>query len=212
MLQMVELLLTCKFGSKLDVLLESSCDGDDVVIGRLLLQARALKSHEINNDDTFRHDQLERANYDEERSGPLPRKCLWILLTYARDLSNKKLVEPEAHYRMLIIFLGVLDHVVFAIIVGFPGNLAEFAKETIRLKPTLASEMNIDGFSPIHKASANGQVELARELTLLLPILWIEVKDCPFTWQPCEGELRFWFAWSLSKKLLLEERQFFTYL
>ncbi|KAK9095041.1 hypothetical protein Scep_026510 [Stephania cephalantha] len=36
----------------------------------------------------------------------------------------------------------------------------EFAKEILRLKPGFASELNIDGFNPIHMATANGQVEL----------------------------------------------------
>ncbi|KAI3968417.1 hypothetical protein MKW92_017282 [Papaver armeniacum] len=43
----------------------------------------------------------------------------------------------------------------------------EFAKEVIRLKPKFATEVNKDGSSPIHVASANGYVEIVKELLLL---------------------------------------------
>lgn len=44
---------------------------------------------------------------------------------------------------------------------------SEFAKEVIRLKPKFATEVNKDGSSPIHVASANGYVEIVKELLML---------------------------------------------
>ncbi|KAI3940385.1 hypothetical protein MKW98_024792 [Papaver atlanticum] len=43
----------------------------------------------------------------------------------------------------------------------------EFAIELIRLKPKFATEVNKDGSSPIHVVSANGYVEIVKELLML---------------------------------------------
>ncbi|KAI3845078.1 hypothetical protein MKX03_021566 [Papaver bracteatum] len=43
----------------------------------------------------------------------------------------------------------------------------EFAIELIRLKPKFATEVNKDGSSPIHVASANGYVEIVKQLLML---------------------------------------------
>ncbi|KAM3323124.1 ankyrin repeat-containing protein BDA1 isoform X1 [Capsicum chacoense] len=43
------------------------------------------------------------------------------------------------------------------------GHL-EFAKEIIHLRPEFATELNQDGFSPLHIASANGDTEIVKQL------------------------------------------------
>lgn len=40
----------------------------------------------------------------------------------------------------------------------------EFAKEIIHLRPKYAGELNQDGFSPLHIASANGDIEIVKEI------------------------------------------------
>ncbi|KAL6131778.1 hypothetical protein ACLB2K_070151 [Fragaria x ananassa] len=40
----------------------------------------------------------------------------------------------------------------------------DFVKESVRLKPAFAEELNQDGFSPMHIAAANGFLEIVREL------------------------------------------------
>lgn len=41
---------------------------------------------------------------------------------------------------------------------------SNFAKEIVRLRPELTKELNQDGFSPLHLASANGYIDIVREL------------------------------------------------
>jgi ankyrin repeat protein len=44
------------------------------------------------------------------------------------------------------------------------GGQTDFVRELLKLKPDFATRLNKDGFSAIHKASANGFAETMREL------------------------------------------------
>ncbi|KAH7537766.1 hypothetical protein FEM48_Zijuj03G0127700 [Ziziphus jujuba var. spinosa] len=51
------------------------------------------------------------------------------------------------------------------------AGYVEFVKEILRLKPSFAEEVNQDGFSPLHLASAIGHFEIVKELLKLNPKL-----------------------------------------
>ncbi|KAK9121032.1 hypothetical protein Syun_018649 [Stephania yunnanensis] len=57
--------------------------------------------------------------------------------------------------------------------VALAGHL-DFVEEVIRLKPEFAKQLNQDGFSPMHLASANGYSEIVKEL------LKIDASYCRF--------------------------------
>lgn len=58
----------------------------------------------------------------------------------------------------------------------------EFVEEILSLKPAFAIELNQDGFSPMHIASANGCLEIVQELLQVDPTLSrLQGRDC---WTP----------------------------
>ncbi|OVA19795.1 Ankyrin repeat [Macleaya cordata] len=76
----------------------------------------------------------------------------------------------EAFYEQLAEDPLVLERVSLGSCSETPLHIAalagqtDFAKEIIRRRPAFAVELNKDGFSPIHMASANGYVEIVKEL------------------------------------------------
>ncbi|OVA19799.1 Ankyrin repeat [Macleaya cordata] len=86
---------------------------------------------------------------------PLPRRNL--------DAFNEPLAEDPL----------VLERVYFRSSSETPLQIASlvgrtnFAKEIIRRRPEFAIELNKDGFSPIHMASANEYVEIVEELLMI---------------------------------------------
>ncbi|MCL7046620.1 hypothetical protein MKW94_017028 [Papaver nudicaule] len=90
---------------------------------------------------------MDQRLFDAAQTGNL--ELLKELLTEDRQILEKVALGSETP----------LDIAVLA-------GKTEFAREVLKLKPKFATELNKDGYSPIHVASASGYVEIVKELLL----------------------------------------------